>query len=205
MKGNFTLGLLEVCTYLIPGMIVLSILALIYYNDIFDQAKQTTWLAVLSIFIAYLIGHALTVVSYLLVYVRKMINKLIGCKYREPRYPYYPALRDKLRGRFGSNISRADEYLFSIRLVMESYPSAAELINRQYALSLFSRNTSMALFVVSIILIKSFYLLSMLSMSSAIVFYVRYVQFERALEATVFRMAYIYFTEPSSSQSSVIG
>lgn len=192
MGGNFTIGLLEIFAYLIPGGIALAALLYRYFPFLAERVSQGFWFQVFFLTCSYILGHLLTMISVAFPKLRGSIKKALGTKQREERLSFYPELRDELHKLFGSQITRGDEYLMALRLVAENQPKSIQEIDRLYALTLFSRNT-----VVSFILMASAFLttnraICIISVILSLSFFVRYIQLEAATANTVFRSAYVY-------------
>ena len=193
MQGSFALSLLELFAYLIPGFLIE--VAYVYVALDFTKLPEApVWLALIVVS-SYIIGHSLTIVSLAIVKFRKFIKRIRKEKSREERYSFYSSLRKHLRESFGQGISNRDEYYFSRRLVMEHCPASASTIDRLSALSLFSRNTCTGCLLCSPLLaFKDISLAGIFLILSVLLFF-RYTQFQRAMEGTTFRAAYMYFIE----------
>ena len=192
MKSTFSVGLLEVFAYLVPGLIV--ILAIVYkYTgvDLYGDKPHTyTVLAVLTI--GYVTGHLLTLGSQLFVELRGLLKNITGVETREKRYGFYPELEKLLNSYFGYCLSRSDQYLFSVRIVAEYCSESNKAVERLYGLTLFCRNTVLALIVSSIFTFGVSPYISLGLILVAVVFFWRYTQFEKILEGSVYRSAFLW-------------
>lgn len=189
---SVSVGLLELFAYLLPGGLVLATIAYLSNPAIIDRILSSTPLQLVFIVSSYLIGHLLTQISLMLAYGR-MGLKLIGVsKKREERLSFHKELQEKLTTIFGSEMTKADSYYFSLRLVTEHQPRTGPTIDRLYALTLFSRNTSVAFFIIAMSLINQRIGLSALLLITSFLFFIRYVQLEKSNSDTVLRAAYVY-------------
>jgi hypothetical protein len=101
-------------------------------------------------------------------------------------------IKSQVQQLFGPNITRSDEYLFSLRLVTDNLPGSLQEIDRLYALTLFSRNMVVSLLMTAIIFLNLDKTIFLLAFIFSIIFYIRYNQLENATGNTVFRSAYVY-------------
>jgi hypothetical protein len=87
---------------------------------------------------------------------------------------------------------REDHYPFSLRVVAENCAESNKSIDRLFALTLFSRNMLASFLGLSLSLLALDVQYTFACIVISIVFFYRYIQFERDLESTVFRSAFIY-------------
>lgn len=192
MQGNFTVGLLEIFAYLIPGGIALMALLYQYFPLLADRIQKDFWAQVIFLVCSYVFGHLLTVVSVVILKLREFVKKIRKPKGREERLSFYLDLRNELHKLFGPNITRTDEYLFALRLVTDNLPKSIQEIDRLYALTLFSRNIVVAFILTAAIFLITDMIIFVISVILSILFFVRYIELESATANTVFRSAYVY-------------
>lgn len=192
MTGGFSVTLLEILAYLAPGGITLAAILYIYFPQMGGRALSGIGEQVFFLACSYVIGHLLTFISVVLRKLSTLLKKLLHRNPREKRMPFYSDLQARLKSFLCSNITRDDEYEFSLRLVIENQPHSGQTIDRLYAMTLFSRNTSLSLLLTAILFTHKdataaslFFILSML-------FFLRYIQLENITSNTVFRSAYVY-------------
>jgi hypothetical protein len=187
---NFTLGLIELFAYLIPGLSTVAVAAVVVFGYSADDLSVPTSMGILVG--GYVVGHALTVLSRSLAWMRGFVKLAVRAKAREERYSFYGELQGQLRSLFGEDVTKPDEYTYCLRLVVEHCPSTTTTVDRLYALTLFSRNMTLAMTIASVLCVARSASVSFLMIVLAVLFFVRYYQFERHLESTVFRAAYVH-------------
>jgi hypothetical protein len=193
MQGSFTIGLLEVLGYLLPGGLVLACFLSQRAPDLGNKAASVVAGQILFVAASYLLGHLLTLLSLSLAKLRAPLKWLLRVRPREERLQFYPKLRSNLRERFGYQLTKDDEYYFSLRLVSEFQPHSSQTIDRLYALTLFARNMVAALLVVAFLVLPSSLKIALIMFGFALIFFVRYYHLERATADTLLRAAYVYF------------
>lgn len=189
---NLTVGLLEVFAYLLPGGFVLATIFYLSTPTLIDKVLTSTPLQLVFVVSSYVIGHLLTQISILLAYGRMGLKWIGVSKRREERLSFYKELQGKLKAIFGTGMTKEDSYYFSLRLVTEHQPRTGQTIDRLYALTLFSRNTSVAFFIIAMALIGKHIGISILLLITSFLFFIRYIQLEKSNSDTVLRAAYVY-------------
>jgi hypothetical protein len=189
---SFTVGLLEVLGYLVPGASVVTVAILVYPSARIDLGDPRCTL-VIYVLASYVIGHALNVLSYLLPFVRKKM------KGHPPRnYPFFPRLQQRLVHAFGADLGPAEEYHLSQALAIEACPRSSDRIERYFALALLMRNLSVAA-LLSMLLTGSVGLYRWAGVCAILVglFTYQHFQFEATRRGTLFRAAFLAFTLPA--------
>jgi hypothetical protein len=141
---------------------------------------------------SYIIGHLLTQISIILTYARMGLKWLGFIKKRSMRLSFHKELQEKLIAVFGSRMTKEDSYFYSLRLVTEHQQRTSQTIDRLYALTLFSRNTSVAFFIIAMSLINQRTGWAVVSVIASFLFFIRYIQLEKSNSDTVLRAAYTY-------------
>jgi hypothetical protein len=193
MSGNFTVGLLEILAYLVPGAFTLGALLYIRFPELVTRDLDKVGVQLAFIVCSYIVGHLLTFLSVHYFRVRSLLKWIFKGKTREKRVSYYEDLRKQLYITFGSEITKDDEYYFCLRLVTENQPHSSQTIDRLYAMTLFSRNTSLAFLITAYLSVGRNASSAIVFAILAILFFFRYVQLEATTANTVFRAAYVYF------------
>jgi hypothetical protein len=141
---------------------------------------------------SYVLGHALTILSRLLTWLRIRTRG-----YRSRNYSFFPQLQKRLRQAFGEGLGAAEEYHLSHALAIESCPRSSERIERYFALALLMRNLACAT-LISALIIGSAGLYRWAGLFAILVglFVYQHDRFEATLERTVFRTAFLVFTLP---------
>lgn len=192
MQGNFSLGLLEIFAYLLPGGIGLSAILYQLFPHLVTQIQKDFSFQIVFLVCSYILGHIITAMSVFVLKLREIVRKVHKAKSREERMSYYLDLRDELHKIFGEKITRGEEYIFSLRLVTDNLPKSSQEIERLYALTLFSRNMAMALIISAILFLQTGILIPLSSIFLSLVFFVRYIQLEVSTSDTVFEAAFAY-------------
>ncbi|MCP4546675.1 MAG: hypothetical protein GY835_09460 [bacterium] len=192
MKGSFNVGLLEIFAYLLPGGFIL-VLSLFRVRPQLLQEEVSAGMIIAGLAASYIIGHVLTHVSLVVMGLRMLIQKRKAGTSREERYSFYPELQKYLMNSFGEDLSRGEEYRFCLRLVAERMPTSNQTIDRFYALTLFSRNLVVALVAAALLFSISNWIVSIISLAGAMIFFQRYVDLDKATASTVFRSAFVFF------------
>jgi hypothetical protein len=141
---------------------------------------------------SYIIGHLLTQLSLVLAYARMGLKWFRLLKKREQRLSFHKELQEKLTAIFGSSITKQDSYYYALRLVTEHQQRTGQTIDRLYALTLFSRNTSVAFFIIATSLINQQIGWAVVFVIASFLFFIRYIQLEKSNSDTVLRAAYVY-------------
>jgi hypothetical protein len=195
MAGTFTIGLLEVFAYLLPGSIVCVGILYCCFPSLIDAAPDGLWEVGAFLAGAYVIGHVLTIISVGILKAREFLKRVQHRtgkgKVREQRLPFYQNLRSELRKVFGDDLARDDEYQMCLRLVTDFSPESQRDVDRLYALTLFARNGVAAFVIATAMLAFREWKVSLISFVLALLFFVRYVQLEQSTSDTVFRSAYV--------------
>jgi hypothetical protein len=189
---SFTVGVLEIFAYLLPGGSVLATIIYILNPVIMDRLVSSPPLQIVFIVSSYIVGHLLTQISLILAYGRMGLKWIGVSKKREERLSFHKELQEKLMAIFGPDMTKADSYYYSLRIVTEHQPRTGPTIDRLYALTLFSRNTSVAFFIMAMSLISTKIGISVLLIITSFLFFIRYIQLEKSNSDTVLRAAYVY-------------
>jgi hypothetical protein len=189
---SFTVGLLELFAYLLPGGLVLSTLVYVSNPSVTDKILSNTSLQGVFLVGSYIIGHLLTQTSILLAYVRMGLKWLGFIKKRDKRLSFHKELQEKLTAIFGSKMTKEDSYYYSLRLVTEHQQRTSQTIDRLYALTLFSRNISVAFFIIAMSLTNQKIGWSVVFIIASFLFFIRYIQLEESNSDTVLRAAYVH-------------
>jgi hypothetical protein len=192
------LGLLDVLGYLAPGVVLLSSVLLMYFEEYFARLVTSSTLSIGFVLAGYIAGHFLSVLSYPLVWVRDVVKWISYTDPREERYPFYLDLRQHLRGAYGGDLERDDEYPFSRQTAVQHSPVAKEEVERLAGLTMFCRNSTMAFLALAGAVFQFKPLPASFVLIGAVLLFVRYVQFERELEATVLRLAHMHFAQDAN-------
>jgi hypothetical protein len=191
---SFTVGLLELLGYLVPGATVVGVAVLVLSGLTGGSAgggDPTSQLIIYGI-ASYVTGHALTVMSRSLTWLR---IKTMG--HRARRYAFFPRLKHLLEERFGGSVGPAEEYHLCRVLVIETCPRSNERIERYFALTLLARNLTVA-FVLLLLFVAwaGYYAWAGVFAAGAGLFAYQHFQFEGTLERAVFRTAFVALTAP---------
>src|SRR5436305_6674790 len=114
---SFTVGLLEVFAYLLPGGSVLATIIYLSNPTIINRVVSSTPLQLVFIVSSYVVGHLLTQISIILAYGRMGLKWIGVSKKREERLSFYKELQEKLMAIFGSEMTKADSYYYYLRIV----------------------------------------------------------------------------------------
>jgi len=202
MAGNFTVSLLEILAYLIPGGIMLSAIIHFRFPELIDRVLSGIGSQIAFVACSYVVGHLLTFASTPLVRVRVYMRRLGRVKPRKVRMPFYEDLQTKLQSLFGANLSMRDDYHFALRLVTDNQPQSSLTIDRLYAMTLFSRNTSLAFLLIGCLFWNRSISTSLGCGVLAVLFFLRYIQLEATALHTVFRAAYVYLCSKEESEEA---
>jgi hypothetical protein len=189
---GFTVSLLELFAYLLPGGLVLLTLLYVSSPLVIEQILSKTSLQMAFLVGSYVIGHFLTQISIILAYARMGLKWFGFIKKRDKRLSFHHELQEKLTDIFGSGMTKEDSYYYSLRLVTEHQQRTSQTIDRLYALTLFSRNTSVAFFIISVSLINQKIGWAVVFVIASFLFFIRYIQLEKSNSDTVLRAAYVY-------------
>ena len=189
---SFTIGLLELFAYLLPGGLVLSTIVYLSNPPWIDRILSSTPHQMAFLVGSYIIGHLLTQLSLVLAYARMGLKWFRLLKKREQRLSFHKELQEKLTAIFGSSITKQDSYYYALRLVTEHQQRTGQTIDRLYALTLFSRNTSVAFFIIATSLINQQIGWAVVFVIASFLFFIRYIQLEKSNSDTVLRAAYVY-------------
>jgi hypothetical protein len=210
MSGSFTIGLIEVLAYLFPGGLVLASILYGHDSDLGRRTLTETSYQVLFIACAYITGHLITLFSFVLVKLRALLKKVVKAKTIEEELFFYEPLLKRLHMLFGMRAAdntkgkrekeRDQAYLFSSRLITDNSLPASQVVDRLYALTVFSRNTSFAFGVAAVLLVTRYGDVAAGCGILAACFFLRYAQMERNLTHTVFRAAYVYLSTKRQSE-----
>ncbi len=188
MSGNLTINLIEILAYLFPGGIVLAATLYVYFPELGDRTLNGTAYQIMFAACAYVIGHLLMLISYLLTPVKRVARR----KPAEKRLYFYRDLRRRLQEIFGEDISKDHIYQFSNRLITDNASPASQVVERLYALMLFSRNITVSFLATGGIFLSKSAIAAGIFGALATLFLVRYILIEKVMTATVFRAAYVY-------------
>ncbi len=192
MTGSFSVTLLEILAYLIPGGLTCAAILNAFFPKIVDRTISGLGEQISFLACSYVMGHLVTFLSVVLRKISTSIRRHLHKKTREERMPFYPELLNKLHSLLGPSITKDDEYEFSLRIVIEHQPHSGQTIDRLYAMTLFSRNTSLSLLAAGILLILKDVTAAAAILVLAVIFFLRYMQLEGTTSNTVFRAAYVY-------------
>jgi hypothetical protein len=188
---SFTVGLLEVLGYVVPGATLVTVAVLISSDARIDLGGETTAL-VIYLLASYVLGHALTVFSRLLPFMR---NKIKGHLPRN--YTFFPQLQELLVRAFGKDLGPAEEYHLCHALAIEACPRSSDRIERYFALALLMRNlASASLLSMLLVGFVGHYAWGGVYALLAGLFGYQHFRFEATLRRTVFRTAFLAFTLP---------
>ena len=198
IRSSFTLGLLEIFAYILPGSLALSAALYRLKPALLERAFAGIGEQALFLAAGYAAGHILTLASISVLKVRGFFRKrlrrrLAHQRSREERLSFYEDLRAELRSTFGENLQRSDEYFFSLRVVADNLPGSLQTIDRLYAITLFSRNMAAGTVFSTLCAGGSQPLVWFAGVLLVALFFIRYIQVEQTLANTVFRSAYVYF------------
>ncbi len=146
---SFTVGLLEMIGYLVPGATVIGAWLWLTGKLPLDQAGEmggTTGL-VLGVLASYVLGQLLTFVSS-------------AIKARPPANPYKerPPFTTSFKAMFGEELDEPASYHLSRALVVHESSRLSERIERYFALIILTRNLSVACVCVAALLVHSAHL-----------------------------------------------
>jgi hypothetical protein len=189
---SFTVGLLELFAYLLPGGLVLSTIVYVSNPSVINRVLSSTPLQVAFLVGSYIIGHLLTQISIILTYARMGLKWFGFLKKRDKRLSFHKELQENLTAIFGARMTKEDSYYYSLRLVTEHQQRTSQTIDRLYALTLFSRNISIAFFIIAMSLINQKIGWAVVFVIASVLFFIRYIQLEKSNSDTVLRAAYVY-------------
>lgn len=204
MVGNFTVSLLEILAYLVPGGITLAAILYLRFPELADRVFGGVGSQIAFIACSYVIGHLLTFLSSPFVKLRLYIKRLLRGKPREDRISFYTDFQQKLHILFSSNITRYDEYQFALRLVIENQPQTGLTVDRLYAMTLFSRNISLSFLLTSCLYLTQSVIAAAAFAAVGILFFLRYAQLEAITANTVFRAAYIHLCSKREPEKALM-
>ena len=194
---SFTIGLLELLGYVVPGATVLGITAFVYmgWRPWLGDSGGDSASVLYFVLASYVTGHILTILSRMLTWTHRKLRRYRSS--REKRFAFYFRLRERLVRVFGSDFGPAEEYHLARELVTERCPRSSERIDRLFALTLLTRNMSMALLVAVWPLVSSGHRhWSYLSLMAAGLFAFQHYRFEGTHESAVFRAAFVALALP---------
>jgi|ERR1041385_1635448 hypothetical protein len=151
MSENLTISLIEILAYLFPGGIVLAAILNVYFPEVGDRTLNNGAYQIAFAVCSYITGHLLMLFSYLLVFVQKPLKKLARIKPPAERLYFYRNFRRRLGELFGEDISAGHTYQFANRLITDNRLPASQVIDRLYAMVLFSRNITISFIITSLI------------------------------------------------------
>jgi hypothetical protein len=191
---SFTVGLLELLGYIVPGATVVAVAMLVVSGRTGGFAgggDQTTQLIACGI-ASYVIGHALTVMSRSLTWLQR---KTMG--HRARTSSFFPRLKHLLEQRFGGSVGPAEQYHLCRVLVIEACPRSNERIERYFALTLLARNLTVAFVLLLLFMMwAGYYVWAGVFAVGAGLFAYQHFQFDGTLERAVFRTAFVALTAP---------
>lgn len=205
MQGNFTVGLVEIFAYLLPGCAALAASVCRFFPADIDTLSQRAWFILAFLGGGFALGHVLTTLSVLVLKLRMSITKrVLKRRSRQEELSFYPRLSKSLRCLFGSSLSPTDEYSICLRLVTENMPNSAREIDRLYALTLFSRNLVLSCVITLLLFLKTSTTTSVIALALSILLIIRYSQLESITGDTVMGAAYVFLSmrEASDRQGS---
>lgn len=205
MSGNLTISLIEILAYLFPGGIVLAAVLDVYFPELGDRTLNSGAYQIAFTVCSYIIGHPLMLFSYLLVFVQKPLKKLARIKPPAERLYFYRDFRRRLGEVLGEDVASGHTYQFANRLITDNRLPASQVIDRLYAMVLFSRNITISFIVTSLIFSTKSVTASLILGGLALAFLARYIQMEIVITNTVFRAAYVYlFTQGKLEQATTV-
>jgi ABC-type multidrug transport system fused ATPase/permease subunit len=204
MSGNLTINLIEILAYLFPGAIVLAGILYVHFPDLGDRTLNGPAYQIAFAACSYVTGHLLMLISYLLTLLKEPLKKVARIKSPEKRLYFYQDLRRKLQEIFGENISRGHIYQFSNRLITDNASPASQVVERLYALMLFSRNITISFIATGIIFSSKSTIAAGVLGALATLFLMRYILMEKVMTDTVFRAAYVYLCSKDKQEESKI-
>ncbi|MEM3170610.1 MAG: hypothetical protein QW838_07570 [Candidatus Nitrosotenuis sp.] len=192
MNQDFSLGILDFFSYLVPG--VLLLLPCFFWGFPIDPKLNLTGFdKYVVLFIGgYIIGHLLTLVSSLIPKLNGLAKRLFKIRIPEDKSKLISNLQQELRATFNCEVNPRVALQLSMRIVSDYCPSTNETIARLYAMSLFSRNMIITSLIYSIFLFYLGWLITLVSVAISILFYLRYWRLQLALENAIYRSAFVY-------------
>ncbi len=192
---SFTVGLLEVIGYLVPGGATLACALWLLPSAAlrFEAASAGAGRTVVFLLAAYVTGHVLTALSRSLTWARVKIRG-----HGARRWTFWPTLRARLHAAYGADLGAAEEYHLSRQLVAERSTTLSDRIDRLFAVTLFCRNAAVALLVCAVFagVARDLLALAVFALLAAL-FAFQHARFERTQEATVFRAAFVLLAGPA--------
>ena len=202
MSGNLTISLIEILAYLFPGGIVLAAVLNVYFPELEDRTLNSGSYQLAFAVCSYIVGHLLMLFSYLLVFVQKPLKKVARIKPPAERLYFYRNFRQRLGELFGEEIAPGHTYQFANRLITDNRLPANQVIDRLYAMMLFSRNITISFIVTSLIFSTKSGPAALVLGGLALAFLARYIQMELVITNTVFRAAYVYLSTKGKLEKS---
>ena len=193
MKGQFSLGLLDVFGYFIPGGLLLVACLAEFYPDHFKIIGGNNGLLLLAIVSSYLIGHVIAFMSGIVTKARNLLVRMLGKNNYLEGYDFYNKLKPLLETKYAIKIDEVCAYYFSRLLIADKSPNSALIVERLHSLTHFSRNVTFSLFTIASIYAFSNTLVSVVSLLLSIVFFTRYIIIGRYATVSGLRAAYVYY------------
>lgn len=140
MTPNFSLSLLDVFSYLFPGLIL--VLPYFFGETAYTQEWKLSVFDkyILVVVFGYVIGHLITLISSLIPKFLSAIRKLFKIKNSPEREILIEKLKNEVKKTFDLEINHWSLFNFCFRLVSDNCSAANEYISRIYSMALFSRN-----------------------------------------------------------------
>ena len=190
MQGSFTVGLLKIVAYLIPGVLALGTAINTYSPAVSTVVQRDFWSQIAFLGVAYIVGHILAALSAGVLRIREHMRVFQPLP-QQKRLSFFGDLRAGLPAVAGINIWRREEYILLLRVLADKWPRTSQEVKRLYALTLFCRNMAVALFVVALLVVGVNLTGAAVPLLLSVVFLYRYVQIERDLTETAFQAAYV--------------
>ena len=196
---SFTVGLLELLGYIVPGATVAGIATVVFNTHNASAVSayfSTTFGALWFLLVSYITGHLLTIVSRLLTDARSALIErgVIKRTLPEVRYSFYRRLKKELDRVFGGDVDRQE--LDLIRgLVAERCPRLSDRIDRYFALGLLTRNMAVACFAAFVMLEWTRHIgWGWLFFGSAVLFAFQHFRFDQTFKDAIFRAGFVAFS-----------
>jgi hypothetical protein len=190
---SFTVGLLELLGYLVPGATVAGVAALVLDARGLSAYFATGFGSLCFLLVSYITGHVLTVVSRLLTDTRDALVKrgFLSYKPLERRYPFYPRLKAQLDHVFSGDL-HGEEFQLARVLVAERCPRSSDRIDRYFALVLLTRNMAVACLAAGVTVAWARHWgWGGLFLVSALLFGWQHFRFHQTFRDAVFRAAFV--------------
>lgn len=185
---TFSLGLLELFGYLVPGGVVLTAVLLVSRDacELLDRSKDNVGIALLLLLGVFLAGHLLSIASRSLTTAKRWLRG-----HRRRDYPFYPALKRLLNEFYGIDFGEAEVFHQSRLVALRADGGQSGQVARYFAIGLLSRNLAASFAAAAGILAADGRgVLTAMCVIGGVAFAFQHYRFDGTFESTMFRTAF---------------